>query len=217
MKTLSEKAKNMIITKQTQTILLLFTFILLPFKSISQNKEEAFEKAVYILIKAFENNDQQTVNSFINKDFKVVAIFKIGVINRFVFSDSLDLSATDYRNGYRPLHSVNSDHTIQYEQLPEFDCDTERWTKPSGLHCDKGRKDTLFTETVRFFMNYEMKYFKKGDEISDKQFKVFQDIEKNSRRIVLLDDNNDLVFYLSWINKKWYLTIIDRVSSDCSA
>jgi len=40
----------------------------------------------------------------------------------------------------------------------------------------------------------------------------------NSHRIVLSDKiDGELIFYLTLINKKWCLTIIDRVTSDCSA
>jgi hypothetical protein len=42
-------------------------------------------------------------------------------------------------------------------------------------------------------------------------------MEQNCRRIMVQDDNNkELVFYLTYKNNNWYLTVIDKASSDCS-
>ncbi len=54
--------------------------------------------------------------------------------------------------------------------------------------------------------------------ISIKTIQFFYNPEYKSRRIVLsANEEKDLVFYLSYLNGKWYLTIIDTVTSDCSA
>jgi len=46
----------------------------------------------------------------------------------------------------------------------------------------------------------------------------FKEIEGKSHRIVLVDnEGGELIFYITLINNKWYLTILDRVSSHCSA
>ncbi len=55
-------------------------------------------------------------------------------------------------------------------------------------------------------------------EIDTTTYKKYQNVEQNSRRIVVVDnDGESLVFYLTEIDNQWYLTIIDRVSDDCSA
>ena len=45
----------------------------------------------------------------------------------------------------------------------------------------------------------------------------FYNLENISRRIVIANNNsNDLIIYLSFINNKWVLTVIDKATCDCS-
>lgn len=45
----------------------------------------------------------------------------------------------------------------------------------------------------------------------------FYNLENKSRRIVIANNNqNELIIYLSFIGNKWVLTIIDKVTCDCS-
>lgn len=201
-------------------ILLLMGLISFSNNAASQNKEKDFERTVYTIIGAFQKQDEKAVNSFINKDLKIASIFRIGVANNFIFLDSLNISSNCHLNGYRPYTAPKTKYKIRYGKLPEFDCDIERWNKPAGLYCDKEGTDSLFTETIRHFMTYEMEYEYVPDnaKISEEKFSFYKDIEKNSRRVVLYDnDGEDIIFYLTWFKNKWYLTIVDRVSSDCSA
>ena len=56
------------------------------------------------------------------------------------------------------------------------------------------------------------------DHIPAKKINAYYTLENKSRRIVLVsDDELELIFFLSFIDGKWYLTVIDTVSSDCSA
>jgi len=55
------------------------------------------------------------------------------------------------------------------------------------------------------------------DKISNETIVKFKEIESNSHRIVLIDkEGGVLIFYLTLIDNKWYLTVLDRVSGDCS-
>jgi hypothetical protein len=53
--------------------------------------------------------------------------------------------------------------------------------------------------------------------VSASKINVYTNLENKSRRIVIAENSgNELIIYLSYINKKWVLTIIDKVTSDCS-
>jgi len=193
-----------------------FIFLLL-FSSttFAQNREKSFEQTVYKLIKAAREKDNKTINSLINKDYKLVTIYRIGVPDVFSFIDSIDLNwTTDYIINYHAVEVTGADYKIQYEPLPQFECDTEKWNKPPGLYCDKNKADRVFTNAVRFYMDYEMR----DNQISEKQYQLYRQLEENSRKIILLmEDGTELCFSLTWLNGKWWFTILDRVSSDCSA
>ena len=73
-------------------------------------------------------------------------------------------------------------------------------------------RDNLLSETaINLNKNRE-------ENIPTETIEEFKKVESKSRRIVLIDsEGGELIFYITLINKKWYLTIFDRVSSDCSA
>ncbi len=52
-------------------------------------------------------------------------------------------------------------------------------------------------------------------EFSESFHNQVQFIEANSHRVVFTE--LDIVFYLTPIDGRWYLTLFDRVSTDCSA
>lgn len=55
------------------------------------------------------------------------------------------------------------------------------------------------------------------DNISEKTISKFTALEIKSRRIVLANNNgNELILYLTYLNNKWILTIIDKATCDCS-
>jgi hypothetical protein len=92
-----------------------------------------------------------------------------------------------------------------------WDCDKEVWSK-TGLFVDTTKTNHLLSKICKDRNKY------RPDNIPNKTIQYFYDLENDSRRIVLNDKNGiELVFYLTYLNGKWVLTIIDNVSSDCSA
>ncbi len=90
-------------------------------------------------------------------------------------------------------------------------CDSENWYK-IGLYCDTTQRDDLLSKTALNLNKY------RDENIPIKTIQDFKILESKSRRIVLIDnEDGELIFYITLINNKWYLTILDRVSSDCSA
>jgi hypothetical protein len=86
-----------------------------------------------------------------------------------------------------------------------------KWSKV-GLYCDTTKLDTLLSSTAKNLKKW------REDDIPDLKIKSFEELEKKSKRIVISDkEGGELVFYLTLIDNKWYLTILDRVTSDCSA
>lgn len=186
----------------------------------AQSKDVAFENTVYKLIRAFEKNDYRTVNNYIHKNHKLVTIYRIGVANNFSFLDSLDMdnmTQPTVMTNFKPVGGLPSGYKIKYGKLPEYDCGTDSWNKPSGLYTSRNQVDSVFTSAVRHFMEYEMEYVEKEAHITKKQHESYKDMERRSRKVYLLSDEGTLVFSLTWITGKWYLTILDGVAGDCSA
>lgn len=73
------------------------------------------------------------------------------------------------------------------------------------------KEDHLLSKTAKD-LNKELKR-----RIPAKMINEFYNLENNSRRIVIANNSqNELIIYLSFIGNKWVLTIIDKVTCDCS-
>ncbi|MEI6123569.1 MAG: hypothetical protein WCQ95_08055 [Bacteroidota bacterium] len=170
---------------------------------------ETLEQTIVKVAKAFQEKDTAIINSLILKEKGLIVLFRIGTFDQYTQIKTFDFS--QLTPGFAPIASFKTDFKVRFESLPTFDCDKMKWSK-SGIYCDTTFRDKLLSETATNLKTYG------GDTISAKGIESFVELEKTSRRIVLSDtEGGALVFYLSLIHNKWYLTLLDRVTSDCSA
>ena len=179
------------------------------FSCSAQTESENLENSIIKVVKAFQEKDELTLNQLISKEKGLITLFRRGVFDQYKKTDKID-----FKNPvpeYLPFFDFSTDFKVTFENLPTFDCDDAKWSK-AGIYCDTINTDNLLSNTAKNLKKY------RNNNISPKEIKTFEQIEMNSHRIVLSDKNDgELIFYLTLINKKWHLTIIDRVSSDCSA
>jgi len=161
------------------------------------------------VVNAFGSRDAVRLNRFVHPKQGVVVIYRQGVFNVFKA-----VSRIDFRKPvpeYFPYPKIRGGAPLRYAALPVYDCGREAWSK-TGLFCDPKHRDVLLSTMA---INLKRSGLK---EISQETIDRFRALEAKSVRVVLVDVNgNDLVFYLTRIGERWYLTILDRVSSDCSA
>lgn len=168
-----------------------------------------FDETIITVVKAFKEKDASTLNDLINNDIGLIILFRRGIPDEYEKTDKIDFEQPI--PGYLPYSDFSTDYQIKYQSLPLFDCNSMKWSK-SGLYCDTIHIDHLLSTIA---LNLEAN---KGVTVPESDIEKFIDIENKSRRIVLSDeDGGELVFYLTMIDDKWYLTILDRVTSDCSA
>ncbi len=179
-------------------------------KTALKTTNNGLEKTIFKVIKAFEENDEIALNKLILRDKGLIILFRPGSMDRYIKINNIDF--TNPIPSYLPYSSFQTSFKLVFESLPTFDCGTMNWSK-NGLYCDTTKRSDLLSRTAINLKNYAGE---KG--ISDVEINAFKQLEKYSRRIVLSDnEKGELIFYLTLVNKKWYLTILDRVSSDCSA
>ncbi len=191
-------------------VILLFSGLLFSFQlKENQNDNNELEKTILQVVTALKEKDTLTLNKLIPKDKGLIVLFRRGVFDEYRKTDKIDFDNPVPE--YLPYFDFSIDYKLSFNSLPTFDCDKMKWSK-YGLYCDTTTIDNLLSTTARNLNKY------REDNISEFEIKTFEKIEKSSRRIVLADnDGGELIFYLTLINGKWYLTILDRVSSDCSA
>jgi len=80
-----------------------------------------------------------------------------------------------------------------------------------GLYVDTTKVDHTVSKIAKWRnKNYQ-------DNIPTTTISKFIDLEEKSRRVVVADNNGkELIVYLTYINNKWVLTVIDKATCDCS-
>ena len=191
---------------------IIYTILILLLSSIafsSSASDNNLDKTIIKVVKAFKEKDATTLNGLINEDIGLIVLFRRGIPDEFSRTDKIDFKKPIPE--YLPYFDFSTDNEIKYQTLPYFDCDSMKWSK-TGIYCDTTQIDNLLSTTAQQLEK------NKGEKVPDSEIEEFVRIENKSRRIVLADnDGGELVFYLTIIENKWYLTILDRVSSDCSA
>ena len=158
------------------------------------------------VITALSKRDSVTLSRYIDKKAGVYILNRIGVVDTYEHFQTLGFSDTTYPNA--PFYDDVKLTTLNYSKLPTFDC--EKWTK-TGTFVDTTRINHLFSKIAKGFN----KEFKR--KVTTKKINEFYSLENKSRRVVIAANNwNELIIYLSFINNKWVLTIIDKATCDCS-
>ena len=192
--------------------ILIATYIVLGLQMVGYaqpNKEEDFKKVLEAVVLGFSKQDSIAIEKYINKDIGVYQLDRIGVFDHYNH-----FKAVSFADSYPTVLFRNASRIqllpLQYGTLPVYDCEKE-WNK-KGLYVDTTKTDHLPSKICQDW-NANAGH----DPIPDATIQFFRDLENNSRRIVLWDNNKrELVFYLSYLNGKWYLTVVDNVTSDCS-
>jgi hypothetical protein len=179
-------------------------------------KERLFTNTVKQIINIVSKGDSVEIEKYIDKKIGMYIIYRPGVYDAFKhtatlrFSHQFDTnpSTIDYNNELIFT-------TLKYASLPNYDCSADKWTK-QGIYVDTTQIDHLLSKTAKNLNEV----LDTNSKISSKTISSFWDLESKSRRICVIgkkgDEKNEFIFYLSFIKNKWVLTIIDKVSSDCS-
>jgi hypothetical protein len=174
-----------------------------------QSTQDDFEQVAFQVLEAFRNKDTVAIQSLVAADQGVYLLFRAGVFDEYTKMGSLD-----WENVYLRAvlsYELTDDFTLRYESLPAFDCDSLLWSK-QGFYCDTTAVDRLLSTTTRNLVTY------REDPIKPKTIEALAATEKSARRLVWASKKgHSLVFYLIKHQQKWYLWMIDTVTTDCSA
>lgn len=185
------------------------TLLVLPLTLLAQ--DISFNNTILQVIAGFNQQDAAKINTLLHKKIGIIVLFRIGAeLGSLQQQDSIDFKypIPEYLP-YTTLGKVSN--KIYNAPLPHVNCDNNRWSK-QGIYYNTLAKDKLFMNIVNYQTQYNDVVFNK------KTLEIYRMLNNQSRRIVAVDENGDaLVFYLTYINRRWYLTILDRVSDDCSA
>lgn len=169
-------------------------------------KEKQFANTLKQVVTALTTRDSATLARYTDKATGVYILNRPGVFNTFTHYPALGFSDCTYPN--LPFYDGVRLTPLKYGKLPGYDC--EKWTR-TGTFVDTTKIDHLLSDIAKK-LNAEF-----GNEVPKKKIDEFYKLENKSRRVVIAEnEGNELIIYLSYLNSKWVLTIIDKVTGDCS-
>lgn len=192
-----------------------------------------FDATVYQLIDLFNKKNFKEINQYIDKDIGLFIVYNASTSptmrrieqfksNNKITENTIPSWVDDELLGF----SISGNPKIQYEQYPTFDPCSEKVTK-LGLYANSKEKNIEALKIALDYYHWELKHyqFEKNpvweeyqaiaDKIAPKTVKVVY-IE-NFPGIIPNHEKNIFIFYLTQLDNKWYLTILDFYTMDCSA
>ena len=165
----------------------------------SKSEEKVDEVAYHVIDLITSQQFKKLDKEFVHPDMGVLNYVKYGVVPDCYRSRTLE--------SFKHLPEKNTRFHVVAGKSVSFDCDLEQWVS-QGLFITEE-----FECTIKRTMEHRIK-FDEGDftekDLSDAEF-----LAKNSFKVVATDI--DLVFYLTPMDGRWYLTCIDQTEYDCSA
>ncbi|NCB11627.1 MAG: hypothetical protein EOM78_08345 [Erysipelotrichia bacterium] len=162
--------------------------------------KEFLDEISYILF-LLKNNDLATLNlKYINPKIGVYEVFKSDINNKVVFRRSLQIGE---------ISDFVEDFDIKQETV-DFNCSPDNdayygWSK-EGIFLSVNIKPYLSQIIEQEHKILPNKY-------KENELKLVELIEKTSYELVV---TNNTIFYLTKIDSKWYITLIDNLKTDCS-
>lgn len=156
-------------------------------KEIEDKKYNELINRVNNLLPLIQSSNLTLINdSYINKNFGLYEIF---------VDDENENITLKYEIKIEEIDDYIASNIILFDEI-KFNCDSEN----DSLY--GWEKDGVFL--VKNFENL-------SDKLSIAEDR--KNILKNSYKLII---TNNIVLYLSYIENSWYITLIDKVTTDCS-
>ena len=176
--------------------------------SISDTTDRRFvSDMVTAFVKAYNERDNEKINSFIHPETGVIFIHRPGAMDWFEKVSKIDFDKPV--PSYYPYGNAENNYQISYEIAPRYDCSTEKWNK-TGLIVDLTTQTNFLGPIAANLKEYD------DVELDPDYLKQIETAEKNSYRVVLTTPT-PLIFHVKQIDNGWYVTILDRGYADCGA
>ena len=171
---------------------------------------ELLKNRIRDILKAMAANDLTKINrDYIHPEFGFFNLFKIEgskvYLGQKIIYNIVDDQSEELSHIVARINSNSSKLKI-IEKNVKFDCspnDDEFYGwNDDGLFLSN-KIDTLLSKMMKELYDNDLKDYEKAIRI-----------EKTSYKVVLTPE---LSFYLTYIDDNWYITLVDRITSDCSS
>jgi hypothetical protein len=177
----------------------------------TQKTETAFKKACNDIANAFAKENIGAINKYIDADAGVYVISRPGAIDAFVNQKQLDKKKPfAIKYPYKDTSAVKK-HAVSFAVAPKYNCGDMKWDK-AGFVADTLTKYSRLSDLMNFLATNN------GEKYTAAQIEMRDVVEKKMRKVVFtkISKNRGLVFYMSLLKGKWYLTMIDLTEGMCA-
>ncbi|MCO6564995.1 MAG: hypothetical protein J6581_06080 [Apibacter sp.] len=199
--------------------------------------QQEFEPTVYQLIDFFFNKkDFEGINQYIHKDIGFFIINSQGVSPRITRIEHFNKNLGNTEEQLRHQHCLTSDllrdsitgnPKIQYEAYPTFEQGCEKPSKLGLFANPKEKNVAILQEAIDFIKREEEIYQFSKHPMRDIYQSIADNIAHKTVKIIYTGNYTNeppysmykkvFIFYLTQLDNKWYLTILDFYTMDCSA
>lgn len=204
--------KHSIMQPLKSVFALIISLLLVNFAATAQDQKETdFKKTCDALLQSIARKKLAGLNSLINPAYGVYVLYRMGVYDQYVNQKKL-ANAISFSLEYCDVKASDlKKYQLKYDKLPSYDCGDAMWNK-RGYTTDSVKKFRPMSEIIAFNLKYEQR------KTGKKEKATISYIEQLSRKVVFTGSKGDgIIFYLAYINGKWWLSVIDNVTMDCSA
>lgn len=201
------------------------------YSNAQKKRDFSAEKFIDSMVYYFNKKKDNEFNSLINKDLGVYLVTRMGTNDIWANKKKIYLESNKDNILVEelltvPYQSILENNIIQpklnnfkYSNASYYKCEN---IEREGVFISHIGKYHILSNTIKFFKEH---YYPIAGEIlgqkeSIEMRKLYlkaRDIERKSRRITINSKTSGtFIFYITLIKNKWYLTIIDFVSNDCS-
>lgn len=201
--------------------LFLFFLIVCTIQTNAQTKEELFDKTCNQIVTHLAKGEIKQLNKYVKPNIGIYSVERYGAIDAIEFNKVINANFFSYHSPTYIAICKNIKHTdfvllkqaqsnilTKKENLPQYNCESEKWLLEGIFAGIKEGTDRL-TGIINIRKMDEEQYKKLSKQ------KGIKEIESTARKVIITQYN--FVFYLFYANHKWWLGIIDDTEADCSA
>lgn len=178
---------------------------------LGQTKEDDFKKACDDILQSISKKNAAGLNAYVSPALGVYVMHRTGAMDEWTNVKKLDGQLPYSFETFTIDKKDLKKYTLKFSAIPAYDCGESIWKK-RGYFADSTKKYKPVSEIIAFRKKYE------HETVSKNVLNQVKMVENNSRKIVFTGSKGDgVIFYLSYINGKWWLSILDAVTTDCSA
>lgn len=171
------------------------------------DSKKQLELEILKIASAFENKDEKTLNTYLDKDLGFYLVPGPGTLLQYHKLEKIDFS-----NGYIAYHQfgkpLGDSFKMKYETFPIYDCENFEWDK-LGIFVSS-KYGSILTWIVENPQNLV-----EGKIYTKEEIESINKIDKITRPVIITKKDGDISFGIAKVKDKYIITYLEIYQSYC--